>query len=81
MSDAFYESSHFLNYLTLLYGGDQLYWCTHQRISSVLFLHKIMKTFCVLHGTSGFLHLLVILVSLTCRQCVQTKHTKSKTYY
>jgi len=44
MSDVFYKSSFFLNYLTLLYDGEQLMYllmcCTSVRVPSVLFLHN-----------------------------------------
>jgi len=44
MSDDFYKSSFFLNYLTLLYDGEQLMYllmcCTSVRVPSVLFLHN-----------------------------------------
>jgi len=42
MSDAFYKSSFFLNYSTLLYGGDQMQYlsvnCFGVYVSSVLVL-------------------------------------------
>jgi len=51
------------------------------RVSSVLFLHNIKKTFRVLRDALGFLYFVVIPLSPSVsRQRVQTKHTKSKIY-
>jgi len=50
MSDAFYKSSFFLNYLTLLYDGDQLQYllmhCFDVRVSSVLLLCSSKRPLC-----------------------------------
>jgi len=89
MSDAFYKllgkgkPSLFLNYLTLLYDGDQL-----QLVVGIFFRCSCLisvaycvatKTFCVLCGASGFRYFFVIpLSSSTCRRGVQAKHTKSE---
>ena len=44
MSDAFYKSSFYLSYLTLMFDGDQLIellmCCNSVCVSSILFLHK-----------------------------------------
>ena len=82
--DAFYKSSVFLNYLTLLYVGYQLkqllaycfVYYSHQYCLCVA-----TKTFRVLRGASELLYFLVIPLSApTCRRPVQAKHTKSQIF-
>jgi len=46
----------------------------YSEIICIDFYNVAAKALCVLHGAPGFLHLLVPV----CRQCVQTKYTKSK---
>jgi len=52
---------------------------TSARVSSVLFLHN-NKNFCMLRGTLAFLYSLITIFVPVCRQCVQPKHTTSKTF-